>query len=240
MSILSIQNLYVNYGNNIAVNNIDLSVNKNEIVTIIGANGAGKTSILMAISGVVESKQGSIIFDGESIERYTSKKIASLGIVQVPEGRHIFPYLSVQENLDLGAYLRNNKQEIKDDMEYVFHLFPILKDRAKQMGGTLSGGEQQMLAIARALMQAPKVLCLDEPSLGLAPIIIQRIFGIFSKLKEERDMTLLLVEQNVNLALKHSDRAYVLETGTCVLSGFSAELQKNPRIQAAYLGGHAE
>lgn len=240
MSYLSIKGLTINYGNVLAINNVDIEVEKGETITIIGANGAGKSSILMAISGVVKPSKGKIIFEGEEIQRYSPKLIASMGIVQVPEGRRIFPHLTVQENLDLGAFLRKDKHELKDDMDYVYELFPILKDRANQTGGTLSGGEQQMLAIGRSLMQNPKLLCFDEPSLGLAPIIIQRIFEDFKKLKKDRNITLLLVEQNVNLALKNSDRAYVLETGNIAITGDSKNLQKDKKIKSVYLGGHAE
>lgn len=240
MSYLAIKGLTINYGNVLAVDNVDIEVKQGETVTIIGANGAGKSSILMAISGVVKPSKGTISFADEEIQKYSPKVITSLGVVQVPEGRRIFPKLTVQENLDLGAFLRKDKKEIKDDLNYVYELFPILKDRANQTGGTLSGGEQQMLAIGRALMQRPKILCFDEPSLGLAPIIIQRIFEDFKKLKKDRDFTLLLVEQNVNLALKNSDRAYVLEIGKVAITGDSESLQKDEKIKSVYLGGHAE
>lgn len=238
MMFLHTKGLTVRYGNVLAVNKVDIEVHKKEIVTIIGANGAGKSSILMTLSGIVKPYSGTIIFDGTDITSYSPDVLTHFGIAQVPEGRRIFPRLTVQENLDLGSYKRKDTQEIADDLDYVFDLFPILKDRAKQMGGTLSGGEQQMLAIARALMQNPSMLFLDEPSLGLAPIIVQRIFAIFEKLIYERDITILLVEQNVNLALKNSDRGYVLENGKIAMSGTSKELQKDKKIRSVYLGGH--
>lgn len=238
--LLQVKDLSVQYGNVVAVNNINLEVFYKEIVTVIGANGAGKSSVLMALSGVVPPSTGEIFFDGEDITASPPKYIAGLGIAQVPEARRIFPQLTVKENLDLGAYLRKNAYEVKEDLNYVFELFPILKDRASQQGGTLSGGEQQMLAVARALMQNPRVLFCDEPSLGLAPLFVQKIFEVFDKLRKDKEITMLLVEQNVNLALKHSDRTYVMETGNIVISGESKKLRKDKNIQAVYLGGSAD
>lgn len=238
--LLQVNNLTVHYGNVLAVDDVAISVNTQEIVAIIGANGAGKSSILMSLCGIVTPTQGSVLYEGKELVGTSSKYIADLGIAQVPEGRRVFPRLTVQENLDLGAFLRSDKQEIKEDLEYVFHLFPILKDRSNQLGGTLSGGEQQMLAIARALMQKPQLLFLDEPSLGLAPIIVQKIFEVFDLLRKDKNLTMLIVEQNVNLALKHSNRTYVLENGKIAISGNSVDLQKDSRIKDAYLGGHAQ
>ena len=236
--LLQAKNLNVRYGSVLAVDDVDIEVYDKEIVTIIGANGAGKSSILMSLSGIVKPVHGTITFDENDISKFSPKDIVELGIVQVPEGRRIFPKLTVKENLDLGAFLVKEKTTIQEDLDYVFELFPILKDRSTQLGGTLSGGEQQMLAIARALMQRPRVLFLDEPSLGLAPIIVQKIFEVFRLLRKDKGVTMLIVEQNVNLALKNSERVYVLENGKVAIQGLSKDLQNDKRIQESYLGGH--
>lgn len=240
MSMLELQKIYVQYGAISAINGIDITVDRGELVTIIGANGAGKSSIMMAITGVVPIVQGSILFNGEEINGKTTKEIIKRGIALVPERRHIFPRLTVKENLELGAMQNKNKQKIQEDMNYVMSLFPILGERRAQAGGTLSGGEQQMLAIARAYMQNPRLLLLDEPSLGLAPIIIQKIFATLERLRKEQNLTILLVEQNVSLALHHSDRGYVLETGDIVLEGDTKFLLDHKSVREAYLGGHVE
>lgn len=224
------------YGTIQALRGIDLEVNAGEIITLIGANGAGKTTTLMSISGIVPAKEGEIYFEDEPISGLSADAIVKLGIIQVPEGRHIFPGLSVQENLDMGALLRNDKTEIARDLDYVFDLFPILKDRRRQAGGTLSGGEQQMLAISRALMARPRLLLLDEPSLGLAPLIVQQIFEIIRKINRENGTTIFLVEQNANLALKVAHRGYVLETGGITMTDSAANLLTNEQVRKAYLG----
>ncbi|MEG2706674.1 MAG: ABC transporter ATP-binding protein [Erysipelotrichaceae bacterium] len=215
---------------------IDLEVNEGEIVTLIGANGAGKTSILKAISGLEKIKSGNITFNGESLQKMSARNIMKLGISHVPEGRRIFSGLTVLENLEMGAYLRKDKEGIKKDLEAVYERFPILRDRSKQDASTLSGGEQQMLAMGRALMSKPKLLLLDEPSMGLAPILVKEIFSIIKDIKAQ-GTTVLLVEQNARMALSIADRAYVLETGNIVLSGSGSELSLSEDIQKAYLGG---
>ncbi|MEG0095738.1 MAG: ABC transporter ATP-binding protein, partial [Erysipelotrichaceae bacterium] len=215
---------------------IDLEVNEGEIVTLIGANGAGKTSILKAISGLEKIKSGNITFNGESLQKMSARNIMKLGISHVPEGRRIFSGLTVLENLEMGAYLRKDKEGIKKDLEAVYERFPILRDRSKQDASTLSGGEQQMLAMGRALMSKPKLLLLDEPSMGLAPILVKEIFSIIKDIKAQ-GTTVLLVEQNARMALSIADRAYVLETGKIVLSGSGSELSLSEDIQKAYLGG---
>ena len=211
--MLKIENLETYYGNIQALKGINIDVAEGEIVTLIGANGAGKTTTLMSISGVVPPRHGKIYFKGEEITGKAPDLIVPMGIIQVPEGRRIFPELTVSENLDMGAFLRTDDAEIKRDIEYVFELFPILSERRNQRGGTLSGGEQQMLAISRAMMAKPKLLLLDEPSLGLAPIIVQQIFDIIKKVNKEQGTTVFLVEQNANLALKIAHKGYVMETG---------------------------
>jgi branched-chain amino acid transport system ATP-binding protein len=210
-------------------------VEEGEIVCLIGANGAGKSTSLMTISGVLTPMEGEILYRGESIVELRPDNIVQRGICQVPEGRMIFPLLSVKENLDLGAYLRKDPNGIKEDFERVFTLFPVLRDRHNQYGGTLSGGEQQMLAIGRALMSRPKLLLLDEPSLGLAPILVETIFETIHRINEQ-GTTILLVEQNAQLALQFSNRGYVLETGKITLSGLSKELLENEQVRKAYLG----
>lgn len=232
--ILSIQNLQVNYGGIEAVKGISFDVPEGEIVTLIGANGAGKSSTLRAISGLVKPKGGKILFRGEDITGKNPTEIVSRGITLVPEGRRIFADLTVKENLRVGAYLR--KDDISEDMEWVFSLFPRLREREWQAGGTLSGGEQQMLAMGRALMSKPKLLMLDEPSMGLAPILVDQIFQIIKEL-HDTGTTILLVEQNAQVALSIADRAYVLETGRISMEGNAQELLADDRVRQAYLGG---
>ena len=234
--MLSIRQLKVNYGAVTALHGISLEVAKGDIVTLIGANGAGKTTTLKAISGLVRG-QGEIIFDGQEIIRLRAHEIVAAGLSQVPEGRMVFANLTVAENLQLGAYLRRNKVEIRQDREFVFSMFPRLAERQRQIVGTLSGGEQQMLAIGRALMGRPKFLMLDEPSLGIAPLLVKTIFEKIVEINREQSLTILLVEQNANLALEISRFGYVLEAGCVILSGPAAELRRNPKIRAAYLGG---
>jgi branched-chain amino acid transport system ATP-binding protein len=224
------------YGNIQALKSISLEVQEGEIITLIGANGAGKSTTLMSISGIVPPKKGSITFEGTVISGQAPDEIVKRGIIQVPEGRHIFPGLSVQENLDMGALIRNDKAEIANDLDYVFSLFPILKNRRGQAGGTLSGGEQQMLAISRALMARPRLLLLDEPSLGLAPLIVQQIFEIIQMINEKSRTTIFLVEQNANLALKVAHRGYVMETGTITMADTADRLLANEDVRRAYLG----
>ena len=233
--MLQIKNIKTFYGKIEALKGISFNINKGEIVSLIGANGAGKTTTLLSISGIINVKEGEILFKGENITKLTPDKIVLKGISQVPEGRRVFPFLTVKENLTLGAYLRKDKDGIEEDLEKNFKLFPILKERYNQDAGTLSGGEQQMLAIARALMSRPEVLLLDEPSLGLAPKIVELIFDIIKEINE-RGGTILLVEQNANMALKTSHRAYVLETGKIKLEGKAEELLNNEEVKKAYLG----
>ncbi|MCR4626459.1 MAG: ABC transporter ATP-binding protein [Treponema sp.] len=233
--MLNIKNLQVSYGGIKALNGIDLEVPEGKIVTLIGSNGAGKSTLLRTISGLVKATSGSINFNGKEILGMPINKICAERIALVPEGRHVFTDLTVQENLMIGAYLRNDKKEIEKDMEWVFQLFPILKQRSWQFAGTLSGGEQQMLAVGRALMSRPKVIMMDEPSLGLAPLIVQQIFEIIKEINKS-GVTILLVEQNANMALKTADIAYVLETGNIVLKGSGEELLSNEAVKEAYLG----
>lgn len=234
--MLEVKNLSVHYGMIQAVRNVDFKVNEGEIVSLIGANGAGKSTILKTLSGLIHPSEGEIIYLGENIASTSAKKIVEKGLVQVPEGRHVFPGLTVKENLELGAFLRKDKEEIQKDMESVFERFPILKERKGQDAQTLSGGEQQMLAMGRALMSRPKLLLLDEPSMGLAPIFIREIFKIIQEI-QKTGTTVLLIEQNAKMALSISNRAYVLETGSVVLSGTGQELLESDEIQKAYLGG---
>ncbi len=224
------------YGNIQALHDINLTVEEGEIITLIGANGAGKSTTLMSISGVVPPRTGEILFRGKPIEQMSPDKIVALGICQVPEGRHIFPELTVAENLDMGAFLRRDNQQIKRDLDYIYSIFPILAERRNLSGGNLSGGEQQMLAISRALMAKPQLLLLDEPSMGLAPLVTKQIFEIIKMINAEQNTTIFLVEQNANLALKTADRGYVLETGRITLQGKAEDLQNNKDIQKAYLG----
>ncbi len=234
--MLELQNVQAGYGNILAIKNVSLEINEGEIITLIGANGAGKSTTLMTICGIVSSRAGTISFLDQQIQDKEPDAIVKMGICQVPEGRHIFPLLTVRENLDMGAFLRTDQAEIKRDMDYVFSLFPILAERRNQDGGTLSGGEQQMLAMSRALMARPKLLLLDEPSMGLAPLIIKQIFEIIRKINEESNATIFLVEQNANQALHIADRGYVMENGRITLSGSASDLLENDDIQKAYLG----
>ncbi len=234
--MLKVDNVQAGYGNILAIKDVSLEIHQGEIITLIGANGAGKSTTLMTISGVVKTRSGAIHFNGEPVHNMASDDIVKLGICQVPEGRHIFPQLTVQENLDMGAFLRKDKKAIKDDLDYVFTLFPILSERRHQEGGTLSGGEQQMLAMSRALMARPQLLLLDEPSMGLAPLVIRQIFEIIKQINKENNTTIFLVEQNANQALQVADRGYVIENGRITLSGRADDLLDNSDIQKAYLG----
>ncbi|HEV2455722.1 MAG TPA: ABC transporter ATP-binding protein [Verrucomicrobiae bacterium] len=235
--MLEIKNLAVNYGAIAALHGISLSVPDGQIVTLIGANGAGKTTTLKTISGLLKPVSGAILYDGQNIAGLPAHRIVARGISQSPEGRMIFANLTVHENLQLGAYLQKNRDTIRHELERVFVLFPRLKEREKQVAGTLSGGEQQMLAIGRALMSRPRLLLLDEPSLGLAPLLVKTIFEKIVEINREAGLTILLVEQNANLALEISHFGYVLETGKVVLHGSAAELRQNPKVKNAYLGG---
>ncbi|AUS97598.1 ABC transporter ATP-binding protein [Clostridium thermosuccinogenes] len=234
--MLEIKNINVYYGVIHALKNISLKVQEGEIVTLIGANGAGKTSTLRTISGLVKPSDGSILLDGKEISGINAQEIVKMGISHVPEGRRIFPDMTVLENLELGAFLRRDKAEIKKDMEKVYERFPVLGRRRKQLAGTLSGGEQQMLAMGRALMSRPKIMLLDEPSMGLAPLLVKEIFEIIQDINSQ-GTTILLVEQNANMALSIAHRAYVLETGSIVLEGPAKELAQSEDIKKAYLGG---
>jgi branched-chain amino acid transport system ATP-binding protein len=234
--LLSLVNVETYYGNIHALKGINIIISEGEIIALIGANGAGKSTTLMSISGIVSPREGKIIYMDREIHTLSPDVIVSLGISQVPEGRHIFPELTVLENLQMGAFLRIDKKETKKDLEYIFDLFPILTQRRNQAGGTLSGGEQQMLAISRALMARPRLLLLDEPSLGLAPIVVKQIFEIIKKIKKEQNTTVFLVEQNANLALHLADRGYVMENGEIVLEDSSEHLLSNDNVRKAYLG----
>jgi branched-chain amino acid transport system ATP-binding protein len=236
MLMLKVNDINTFYGNIHALKGVSLEINEGEIVTLIGANGAGKSTTLMSISGVEQPKSGSITFMGTELTELNPNEIFSLGISQVPEGRRIFQYMTVRENLDMGAFLRKDKAAIADDIDYVYELFPRLKERRNQSGGTLSGGEQQMLAISRAIMSRPKLLLLDEPSLGLAPIIVQQIFEIIQKINKENGTTIFLVEQNANMALKIADRGYVMETGNVTMTDKASSLLTNDDVRRAYLG----
>jgi branched-chain amino acid transport system ATP-binding protein len=236
MAMLEVTDIRTFYGNIEALKGVSLTVEEGEIVTLIGSNGAGKSTTLRSISGLNSPRSGSIRFLGREVARMAPQEIVSLGVSQSPEGRHCFPRMSVRENLDLGAYLRSSdKAGIAEDMDRVFDLFPRLKERERQKAGTMSGGEQQMLAIGRALMARPRLLLLDEPSMGIAPILVERIYETIAEINRQ-GMTILLVEQNANYALGVSKRAYVLETGKVALSDESAALRENPDVQKAYLG----
>ena len=237
MNILEVNDLNVYYGGIHAIKNISFEIKKGEIVSLIGANGAGKTSTLHAISGLIPIKAGEISLNGMNVTNIEAHKLVTQGMAHVPEGRRIFTELTVLENLEMGAYTRNDYSQIKEDMEEMFKLFPRLAERKKQLAGTMSGGEQQMLARARALMSKPSLLLLDEPSMGLAPLFVQEIFKIIEKVNKEQGVTVLLVEQNANMALSIADRGYVLETGQIILEGTGKELITNPEIKKAYLGG---
>ena len=233
--MLKIKKLNVFYGVIQAVHDVSLEVNTGEIVTLIGSNGAGKSTTLMTLSGVLSPSSGTVEFEGKDLEDVSAHKRVALGLVQSPEGRRVFGSLTVAENLDLGAFARRDKAQIKTDLAEVFEMFPRLKERKHQPAGTMSGGEQQMLAIGRALMSKPKLLLLDEPSLGIAPILVKEIFQNLKRIRE-RGVTILLVEQNAHMALEIADRAYVLETGRVILEGNAKEIANNPRVKEAYLG----
>jgi branched-chain amino acid transport system ATP-binding protein len=237
--MLHVNDLHVGYGAIAALRGASLEVKEGEVVALIGANGAGKSTLLRTISGILTPTRGEVVFEGRSLLGMAEDKIVRLGILQVQEGRGILTRMTVQENLEMGAYGRSDKAEIRHDMEMVFDKFPVLRQRRTQFGATLSGGEQQMLAIGRALMARPKLLMLDEPSLGLAPMLVQEIFRIIAEFKREK-RTILLVEQNARKALQCADRGYVLETGAIVLMGSGGALLKSDEVQAAYLGGSAK
>ena len=236
-SMLEVKDLTVNYGAITALHGVSLRVKAGDIVTLIGGNGAGKTTTLKAISGLLKARSGQINYQGQSILNRRPHQIVELGISQVPEGRMIFANLTVLENLRMGAYLRRDKAAIQSEMDYVFSIFPRLRERIKQIAGTLSGGEQQMLAIGRALMSKPKFLMLDEPSLGIAPLLVKTIFDKIAEINHQHGITILLVEQNANLSLEVSRYGYVLETGRIILQDQSSALRQNPQVKSAYLGG---
>lgn len=233
--LLNVNNINVYYGVIQAIKDVSFEVNEGEIVALIGANGAGKTSIMKTVSGLLHSQGGSIIFDGQDISKLSAHKIPGMGLVQVPEGRRVFTEMTVLENLEMGAYLRKDKEGIQQDLEKIYQRFPRLKERKNQLAGTLSGGEQQMLAMGRALMAKPKLLLLDEPSMGLSPILVSEIFDIIKKINAD-GVTVLLVEQNANKALSIANRAYVLETGAITVSGDADDVANNPKVKEAYLG----
>ncbi len=234
--MLKVEKLNVHYGVINALKDVSMEVKEGEIVSLIGANGAGKTTLLQTISGLLKKTSGEVMFLGKSMNKVSAKNIVKEGITQVPEGRHIFPGMSVYENLLMGAYLRKDKDGIKKDLQDIYQRFPILEKRSSQDASTLSGGEQQMLAMGRALMARPKILLLDEPRMGLAPILVKEIFNIIKDINE-KGTTVLLVEQNAKMALSIADRAYVMETGNIVMTGTGADLVNSPEIQKAYLGG---
>jgi len=235
MAMLEVDNIHTYYGNIHALKGITISVDKGEIVTLIGANGAGKSSTLNTISGILTPREGQVRLEGEVLNDLRAHQVVERGISQAPEGRKIFSRLTVRENLEMGAFARKDKVGIHQDMERVFELFPRLEERIRQVGGTLSGGEQQMLAIGRALMARPRLLLLDEPSMGLAPILVEEIFEIIEDINQQ-GTTILLVEQNANMALQVANRGYVLETGVVALEGSASELRQNPQVKAVYLG----
>jgi branched-chain amino acid transport system ATP-binding protein len=235
--MLELKGLTVNYGSIVALQDLSLNVEKGAIVTLIGANGAGKSTTLRTISGLLKPEQGSIIYEGEEIAGEAAHKIVARGLSHVPEGRMIFANLTVHENLLMGAYLRKDRNKLRNEFDYIFEMFPRLKERARQVAGTLSGGEQQMLAIGRALMSKPRCLMLDEPSLGIAPILVKTIFQKIREINQSLGITVLLVEQNANLALEVSDYGYVLETGRIILHNRCEALRTNEKVRSAYLGG---
>jgi branched-chain amino acid transport system ATP-binding protein len=235
--MLEVKNLTVNYGAINALRGISLEVRPGDIVTLIGANGAGKTTTLRTISGLLKAQGGEVLYQGRNIANLPPHQIVKLGISQVPEGRMVFANLTVMENLMMGAFLQTDKEVIRKELEYVFSIFPRLQERVKQVAGTLSGGEQQMLAIGRALMSKPKFLMLDEPSLGIAPLLVKTIFEKIVEINRQQGISILLVEQNANLALEISRYGYVLETGRIILSDHSPALRQNPQVKSAYLGG---
>ncbi len=234
--MLEIKNLKVKYGGIVALNGINMTIPDGKIVTLVGANGAGKSTTLRSITKLVTPAEGSITYDGKELTTMSTQDIVKLGITLVPEGRHVFADMTVEENLKIGAYLRKDKQNLRQEIEFIHEMFPILKKRSGQLSGTLSGGEQQMLAVGRALMSKPKLLMMDEPSLGLAPLVIKDIFEIIKKVNKEQGMTILLIEQNANAALKIADYGYVMETGTIGLEGTGEELLANERVKELYLG----
>ena len=236
-NLLELHNVVVTYGVINALHNVSLKVNRGDIVTLIGANGAGKTTTLRAISALVPIKSGRVIYEGNDITHLKPHQIVKLGLAHVPEGRMVFSNLTVFENLQMGAYLETNNQAVRCQLEFIYTIFPRLKERAKQIAGTLSGGEQQMLAIGRALMSQPQFLMLDEPSLGIAPLLVKTIFEKIVEINRQQKITILLVEQNANLALEISNYGYVLETGKVILQDQSESLRSNPEIRKAYLGG---
>ncbi len=235
MTLLEVKDIHAYYGNIQALEGISLTVNEGEIVSLIGGNGAGKTTTLRAISGLMPLRSGSIMFEGEDLSSYKAHQLVSKGIAMVPEGRGVFARLTVEDNLDMGAYHRNDKDGIAADMERMYSLFPRLKERRTQLAGTMSGGEQQMLATARAMMSRPRLLLMDEPSMGLAPVLVELIFSTITEINNE-GVTILLVEQNAHMALQVADRGYVLQTGEIVLSDSAKVLQHDPMVQKAYLG----
>jgi len=234
--MLKLEDVQSGYGNILAVKGISLEVHEGEIITLIGANGAEKSTTLLTISGIVRCRSGRILLNEKEIHTLETDAIVKQGVCQVPEGRHIFPQLTVQENLDMGAFLRNDTEQIKEDLDYVYSLFPILEERKNQDGGTLSGGEQQMLAMSRALMARPQLLLLDEPSMGLAPLIVKQFFEIIYKINKESNTAIFLVEQNANQALQIANRGYVIENGKITISCFAESLLVNQEVQKAYLG----
>ena len=236
MALLQLENVHSYYGHIHALKGVSLHVDEGEIVTLIGANGAGKSTTLRTISGLIHAREGSVLFGGRNITREPAHEIVCAGLGHVPEGRGIFPRLTVRENLEMGAFTINSPSEVRSRMEHVFHLFPRLKEHTDQKGGTLSGGEQQMLATGRGLMLKPRILLMDEPSMGLAPVLVDAIFDVIGQLNKE-GTTILLVEQNALMALRTAARAYVLETGSIVLSGLAQEVAQNPEVKRAYLGG---
>ena len=237
MALLEIDNLHVYYGHIHALKGISLNVDKGEIVTLIGGNGAGKTTTLRAISGTLKAPAGSAVrLDGQDLHRLRPNKVVERGVIHVPEGRRVFARMSVQENLEMGSFARKDKAGMPRDLDYIFNLFPRLKERRSQLAGTLSGGEQQMLAMGRGLMADPKILLMDEPSMGLSPVLVEAIFDTIVELNRERGIAVLLVEQNALMALAVANRGYVLETGRIVLAGPASELQVNPQVKEAYLG----
>ncbi len=234
--MLELQGVDTFYGPSHVLQNVSVQVNQGEIVCLLGANAAGKTTTMKTIFGIVRPVRGAVIFEGQRIERAPTSKIVASGLSMVPEGRHIFPQMSVYENLEMGAYLHSDRQQIQEDMERVFTLFPRLKERLKQAGGTLSGGEQQMLAMGRALMARPRLLCMDEPSMGLSPILVERVFDTITEIRKQ-GVTIFVVEQNANMALNVADRGYVLQNGKIVLSDTAQNLMTNDLVRQAYLGG---
>jgi branched-chain amino acid transport system ATP-binding protein len=235
MALLEVNDIHTYYGNIHALKGVSIHVDKGEIVSLIGGNGAGKTTTLRSISGMLQPREGEIIFEGENLSNYKAHDLVSKGIAMVPEGRGVFARLSVKENLEMGAFHRNDKDGIAEDIEMAYNLFPRLRERMKQVAGTLSGGEQQMLATARALMSRPRLLLMDEPSMGLAPVLVETIFETIEEVNKQ-GMTILLVEQNAHMALQIANRGYVLQTGEIVLSDSAKNLQKDPTVQKAYLG----